>query len=58
MGGQIEEIVGSKSIARQCLVAAILHQPEVESSAFAIKGLIAIKNSKVSYQWISQGGEM
>ena len=31
--GCIEEIVGSQSTARQCLVAAILHQPEVESSA-------------------------
>ena len=30
---QIEELVGSQSMARQCLVAAIMHQPEVESSA-------------------------
>ena len=32
-GGCIEEIMGSQSTARQCLVAAILHQPETESSA-------------------------
>ena len=37
--GQIEEIVGSQSITRQCLVAVILHQPEAESSAFAKKVL-------------------
>jgi len=38
-GGQIEEIVGSQSLARQCLVAAILHQPEIESSTPTGKGL-------------------
>ena len=38
-GGQIKDIVGSQSTARQCLVAAILHQPEVESSASTKKGL-------------------
>ena len=32
LGGQIEEIVGSQSLARQCLVATILHKPETESS--------------------------
>ena len=32
---QIEEIVGSQSIARQCLVAAIMHQLEAQSSASA-----------------------
>ena len=37
--GQIEEIVGSQSTARQCLVAAILHQPETESSASTKRGL-------------------
>ena len=36
-GNQIEELVGSQSMARQCLVAVILHQPEAESSA-SIKG--------------------
>ena len=30
---QVEELVGSQSMARQCLVAAIMHQPIVESSA-------------------------
>ena len=32
-GDHIEELIGSQSMARQCLVAAIMHQPEVESSA-------------------------
>ena len=32
-GDQIEELVGSQSMARQCLVATIMHQPENESSA-------------------------
>ena len=32
-GDQIKELVGSQSIARQCLVAAIRHQARAESSA-------------------------
>ena len=38
-GDQIEELVRSQSIARQCLVAAIMHQPEDESSASTQVGL-------------------
>ena len=38
-GGHIKEIVGSQSTTRQCPVAAILHQPEVESSASTGGGL-------------------
>jgi len=38
-GGQIEEIVRNQSLARQYLVAAILHQPEAESSTSAKRGL-------------------
>ena len=37
--GQVKEIVGSQSTTRQCMVATILHRPEVESSASAKKGL-------------------
>ena len=37
--GQVKEIVRSQSMARQCLVATILHQLEDESSAFAKRGL-------------------
>ena len=31
--GQVKEIVGSQSMARQCMVAVILHRPNAESSA-------------------------
>ena len=37
--GQIEEIVRSQSLVRQCLIAAILHQPETKSLAYAERGL-------------------
>ena len=30
--GLVKEILGNQSIARQCMVAAILHKPEVMSS--------------------------
>ena len=36
---QIEELVGSQSMARQCLVVAIMHQLEDKSSAFTQAGL-------------------
>ena len=32
-GGQVLEIVRSQSMARQCLIAAIQHKPEVDTSA-------------------------
>ena len=31
-GGQVLEIVGSQSMARQCLIAVIQHNPEVDTS--------------------------
>ena len=34
-GDQVLEILGSQFMARQCLVAAIQHRPEVETSAIA-----------------------
>ena len=36
---QIKEILGDQSMARQCLVAAIQHKPEAESSTHEEKGL-------------------
>ena len=30
-GGNIEEILGDQTMARHCMVAAIRHEPEVES---------------------------
>ena len=38
-GGQIEEIVESQSMARQCLVVVILHQPKTKSSASTERSL-------------------
>ena len=32
-GGQVLEIVGRQSMARQCLIVAIQHKPEVDTSA-------------------------
>ena len=37
--GQIKEILGDQSMVRQCLVAAIQHKPEVESSTHEGKDL-------------------
>ena len=37
--GQIKEILGDQSMVRQCLVAAIQHKPEAESSAHKEKSL-------------------
>jgi len=38
-GGQVLEIVGSQVAARQCLIAAIQHRPEAETSVTADNGL-------------------
>ena len=38
-GDQVEELVGSQSMARQCLVVAIRHQIGGEFSASAEQGL-------------------
>ena len=34
-GGQVLEIVGSQSMARQCLIAAIQHKPATDTSTIA-----------------------
>ena len=39
LGSCIEKIMGSQSTTRQCLVVAILHQPEAESSTSTEGGL-------------------
>ena len=38
-GDQIEELVGSQFVTRQCLVATIMHQSKTGFSAFTNKGL-------------------
>ena len=35
--GLVKEILGSQSVARQCMVVAILHKPEAAPLAFAKK---------------------
>ena len=37
--GQVKEIVGNQSMARQCIVVAILHRPNAESSTSVERGL-------------------
>ena len=37
--GQVKEIVGNQTMARQCMVAAISLQPNAESSASTERGL-------------------
>ena len=37
--GQVKEIVGNQSMAKQCMVAAILHRPNAESSASSERNL-------------------
>ena len=49
LGNQSKELVESQSMARQCLVAAIMHQLKAESSASIEGGLIAIKGSGSIY---------
>ena len=36
---RVKELVGSQSMARQCLVTSIIHQLEVKSSASTERGL-------------------
>ena len=38
-GDRIEELIGSQSVAKQCLIVAITHQPGVETSASAERSL-------------------
>ena len=38
-GNQIEELVGSQYMARECLVAVFMHQPRAEPSASTDRGL-------------------
>ena len=37
--GQVKEIVGNQSMAKQCMVAPILHRPNAESSASSKRNL-------------------
>ena len=46
--GQIKKILGDQAMARQCMVAAIQHKLEVESSAHGEKGLQQLKSPALS----------
>ena len=46
--GQIKEILGDQSLARQCMVAAIQHKPVAESSDHGEKGLQQLKSLALS----------
>ena len=36
-GGKIEEILGNQTMARQCMIAAIRHEPEEESVTHGVE---------------------
>ena len=42
-GGQVLEIVGSQSMARQCLIAVIQHKPEIDTSAITENDLYQLE---------------
>ena len=46
--GQVKEILGDQFVARQCLMVAIQHKPEAESSAHKGKELQQLKPPKIS----------
>ena len=46
--GQVKEILGDQALAKQCMVAAIQHKPEAESSVHGEKGLKQLKSSALS----------
>ena len=58
--GLVKEILGSQSIARQCMVAAILHKLEAVPLDLGLcrKALIAIKSFGFIGKGISRGGEL
>ena len=58
LGNQSKELVESQSMARQCLVAAIMHQLKAESSASVEGGLIAIKGSGPIYRCSVERGNV
>ena len=42
-GGQVLEIVRSQSMARKCLIAAIQHKPEIDTSAIIGNDLLQLE---------------
>ena len=52
--GQIEKILGDQTMARQCMVAAIRHRPEVEPMTLREKELSQLKPSMLSIDETSE----
>ena len=52
---QIKELIGSQSVARQCLVPAIIHQLEGESSTSTEGGLQQSRISVLSMDVVLEG---
>ena len=55
---RIEELVGNQSMARQCLVSAILLQPIAESLESVKEGFIVVKVSRITCKEASWGGQI
>ena len=55
---RVEELVGSQSMARQCMVVAIRHQTGGKSSAFIGTDFVAIKVASAIHGSGGRGGEM
>ena len=58
--GLVKEILSSQSVARQCMVAAVLHKLEAVPLDLRLcrKALIAIKSFGFIGKGISRGGEL
>ena len=56
-GDRIEELVGSQSMARQCLIPAIMHQPGVESSTSIERSLQQSKTPALPGEEIAKGAK-
>ena len=50
LGEGVEELVGSQSMARQCLVAVIRHQAGGESGSYHV-GIIAINEANATHEY-------
>ena len=52
---QFEEMIGSQAMARQCLISAIRHQSEGESSAYTERDLLQPKKAIMSLDAVAEG---
>ena len=54
-GNQVEELIGCQTMARQCLIAAIRHESEGESSATTKRALLQSKEIETSSDTMAEG---